>query len=411
MLVGSLVLLVACGSTGEEPRALTDDDYMLDVKAVLDPDHVDAATRVWVVQVDSIENRVFRVGYAQPSHTVGSDGALNMQVDARDLNVDHPPLDPKVFFATYGGGSSLTAADVTVSDSTARLKAVRRLAVFQDNPNGTDAVQSHTLETWFRSNGYSYAGEPVFVERAVTATATWTVGSSNYELDATLEPGWNFVHYIRSGTDFKVTAVPATGAEEFLPWRDISYVASGQVEEIAGVSWFAEHEVQTSSTPTSIHQYFYPSGNARLFVYNWLGFGDGTPVLVPFDQVYPGVLDSTNVSFDPPEAVGLIAAPYGYSTDEVRIEDWHIDPSRAIARIGMGSSDGHNVMMVYADRDVTISFTGPVTDILGSPLVADHVDLRLSYGWNRVEIVDESAGEVWLRVMTESPEHWGLFAR
>lgn len=127
--------------------------------------------------------------------------------------------------------------------------------------------------------------------------------------------------------------------------------------------------------------------------------------------MYPGVLDSTNVSFDPPEAVGLIAAPYGYSTDEVRSEGWHIDPSRAIARIGMGSTDGHNVMMVYADRDVTICFTGPVTDILGSPLVADHVDLQLSYGWNWVEIVDEGAGEVWLRVMTEAPEHWGLLAR
>lgn len=391
---------------------LTDDDYMLDVSGALSSDHVNTATRVWVLEARAIENGSIRTRYAPPSHVIGSDGALFMQVDARDLNVEDPPLDPKEYFATLG--SALTAAGVTVSDSAARIKVVRNLGVFQPNPNhsfGSNSIDSHSLWTWHSSDNARVTRTPVFADRAFTATASWTSGSLNYELDATLEPGWNFVQYTRSGNDWKLTAVPATGTEEFEGFRNTKTGASGEVEEIAGVAWFTEHEDQASATPTSIYEYSYPSGNARLFVHNWLGFTDRLPALVPFNEVYPGVLDDTNMSFDPPEAVGLIAAPYAYSTTAVQESDWWDDTGRALGRIGMGSSDGHYVMMVYADRDVTISFTGPVTDILGSPLAADHVDLQLRYGWNWVEVVDEGTGEVWLRTTTELPASWGLFAR
>ena len=411
VLVGFLALLAACGSSGEGPRVLTDDDYKLNVNAVLGANEYDAGTSIWVLEARSFNGNVLNRRYIEPSFSVGAGGLVDFQLDARDLNADDPPLDPREYLAWHIG-RALAATEIEVDDSAARIKVASSIAVFQTNPNmefGVNRMASHTLMAWIRTETLQTSMVPVFADRAVSANANWISNAQEYEMDVALQPGWNFLHYERgTETDWVLTARAATGSETFEHSPTRFTTASGQVEEISGVSWFAEHEYLNDPNPTSWHAYYFPGGSAQLYVHQWLGFGDNTSVMVPFDQIYPGALDSSNVSFDPPEAVGLIAAPFGYAVGEAGTPGWQNDPNRALGRIAIASGAGNYVMLVYADRDVTVSFTGPVSGILGSSLSADHADLELEYGWNRVEVVPDGVDVVQLRTTYEFSPDWGI---
>lgn len=403
--------MAACGSSGEQPRGLTDYDYKLNVNAVLGASDYDAGTSIWVLEARSFNGTQLIRRYIEESFSVGSGGVIGFQLDARDLNTEDPPLDPRAYLAWHTG-NAVAAGDIEVDNSAARIKVANSIGVFQTNPNmefGVNRLASHTLLSWIRTDDLQTSMVPVFADQAVSAKASWTSNAREYAMDVALEPGWNFMYY-GSGveTDWVLTARAATGSESFehSPTRFIT--ASGQVEEISGVSWSAEHEYLNDPNPTSWHAYYTPGGSAQLYVNQWLGFGETTAVMVPFDQIYPGALDSSNVSFDPPEAVGLIAAPFGYAVGEAGMPGWHHDPSRALGRIAMASGAGNYVMLVYADRDVTVSFTGPVSGILGSSLSAGHADLELEFGWNRVEVVSVGVDVVQLRTTYEFSPVWGL---
>ncbi|MFA5552817.1 MAG: hypothetical protein WDA03_14545, partial [Trueperaceae bacterium] len=103
VLVGFLALLAACGSSGEGPRVLTDDDYKLNVNAVLGANEYDAGTSIWVLEARSFNGNVLNRRYIEPSFSVGAGGLVDFQLDARDLNADDPPLDPREYLAWHIG--------------------------------------------------------------------------------------------------------------------------------------------------------------------------------------------------------------------------------------------------------------------------------------------------------------------
>src|SRR5690606_17488410 len=109
---------------------------------------------IWVLEARSFNGTQLIRRYIEESFSVGAGGVIDFQLDARDLNTEDPPLDPKAYLAWHTG-NAVAAGDIEVDNSAARIKVANSIGVFQTNPNeefGVNRLASRTLLSWIRTD-------------------------------------------------------------------------------------------------------------------------------------------------------------------------------------------------------------------------------------------------------------------
>lgn len=383
--------------------------YQLRVSGTLNGGEFSEATELWYTVVTSTTLTGSRISRPPDRNgfPIAASGDFDFNIDARDLNTHPGALTPvdlvNLYLPLYD--PSIYAREFTLSDPSAEVHAVERIAVLQHGSvNG--GLYSHEVQFTHNDGPYPMIGRLVFSDRPVTIQGTMTTTLTDLvrKLDVTLAAGWNIIYPSAQPVEPRTVLYNASPVTELdaplLTSTLFDFGHSYEAERVLGYALFAAHEVFGDSVPTAMYYSSRSSGQSYLAVDGpaWVSHGSAPSLLVPIEDLDPTITPG-QLTTDDPDArfLGGVLVAYdqtGISSGQLGFYD------ARFADIGLTSEGGNPIVLIYADRSVTLFADITVPNDPSQWVRTDPGGLGLDYGWNVIELVPDAPGSM-LRTMRQ----------